>query len=241
MNRDKFIHAVRRGLSELDATQVKEILFDLDEYITEAIRSGRTEESVTAGLGSPENLARELRAQANYERWDSERSLGNLVRVIRSVAKLGLSNLFLLFPFVFYLCLLTMGYMIFGALLVGGLAFSIAIFSNHFIGWPAISAISSSHQSNPNEAGGAQDNSKNSEDAHFSFNFDTSSRQANRIETTSLGRTASSSGIMLAGGAVGLYLCIIVTRLTRNKFVRHIKRQVDLLKIHKSEFIKNSS
>ena len=137
MKQDEFIEALRRELSSLPKQAVDEIVADYREYIGDAIAAGRREEDVVAALGDPVKLARELKAQANYRQWQSRRSLGNLFRVIVSIAGLGLLNLLLLVPFILYLVVLTIGYVTFTGLTIAGIVGVVALSGHHLFSTPS--------------------------------------------------------------------------------------------------------
>jgi uncharacterized membrane protein len=138
MKQDAFIHRLRQALASLPKQEVDEIVADYREYLSDAIAAGRSEEDVVAALGDPDKLARELKAQATYRQWQARRSFGNLARVVTSIAGLGLLNVILLVPFMFYLLFLTVGYMVSSAFAIGGLVAVVAISSHHLFGWPPV-------------------------------------------------------------------------------------------------------
>lgn len=136
MKQDAFIQRLRQALGSLPKRDVDEIVADYREYIGDALSAGRTEEDVIAALGEPEKLARELKAQANFRQWEERRSFGNLMRVVGSIAGLGLLHLVLLVPFLLYMLVLTQGYVFFGALTVAGLVTLVAFGSHYVFGTP---------------------------------------------------------------------------------------------------------
>lgn len=136
MKQDAFIQRLRQALCSLPKRDVDEIVADYREYIGDALSAGRTEEDVIAALGEPEKLARELKAQANFRQWEERRSFGNLMRVVGSIAGLGLLHLVLLVPFLLYMLVLTLGYVFFGALTVAGLVTLVAFGSHYVFGTP---------------------------------------------------------------------------------------------------------
>jgi uncharacterized membrane protein len=137
MKQDGFIEALRRELSNLPKPAVDEIVADYREYIGDALAAGRREEDVVAALGDPVKLARELKAQANYRQWQSRRSVGNLFRVMMSIAGLGLLNVLLLVPFVLYLVVLTIGYVTFTGLTIAGIVGVVALSGHHLFSTPS--------------------------------------------------------------------------------------------------------
>jgi uncharacterized membrane protein len=146
MTQDAFIHQLRLELRSLPKHVVDEIVADYREYIGDALAAGRSEAEVIAALGDPVKLARELRAQASFRQWETRRSFGNLLRVIVSIAGLGLTQLILLVPFILYLTLLTCGYVVSAAMLVTGLATVLLLGSHHAFGWPLADRIPFSFQ-----------------------------------------------------------------------------------------------
>lgn len=141
MKQDAFIQRLRQALGSLPKRDVDEIVADYREYIGDALSAGRTEEDVIAALGEPEKLARELKAQANFRQWEERRSFGNLMRVVGSIAGLGLLHLVLLVPFLLYMLVLTLGYVFFGALTVAGLVTLVAFGSHYVFGTPVPGAL----------------------------------------------------------------------------------------------------
>ncbi|WP_063533764.1 DUF1700 domain-containing protein [Burkholderia sp. MSMB1589WGS] len=136
MKQDAFIQRLRQALGSLPKRDIDEIVADYREYIGDALAAGRAEEDVIAALGDPEKLARELKAQANFRQWEERRSFGNLMRVVGSIAGLGLLHLILLVPFLLYMLVLTTGYVFFGALTVAGLVTLVAFGSHYVFGTP---------------------------------------------------------------------------------------------------------
>ena len=141
MTQDAFIQQLRHELRSLPKQMVDEIVADYREYFGDALAAGRSEAEVVAALGDPVKLARELKAQATFRQWETRRSFGNLMRVVVSIAGLGLLQLFLLIPFMFYLLMLTIGYAVSGALTIAGLVTVVALGSHHLFGWPAFHSV----------------------------------------------------------------------------------------------------
>ena len=136
MKQEHFIQALRRGLANLPKKEVDEIIADYCEYIGDAVAAGRNEAEVIAALGDPAKLARELKAQACYREWESNRSISNLMRVVVSMAGLGVINFLLFFPFMVYLLLLTTGYMLSVGLMIAGVVMVIGAGGNKLFNWP---------------------------------------------------------------------------------------------------------
>lgn len=95
MNRANFLAELRMGLSGLPASEIEETVADYDMHFSEGKAAGRSEAAIANALGDPARLAKELRAEAGFRRWESERSPGSLVGAI--IALLGLATLDLIF------------------------------------------------------------------------------------------------------------------------------------------------
>ncbi|HEX3756557.1 MAG TPA: DUF1700 domain-containing protein [Rhizomicrobium sp.] len=91
MTRDEFIGDLRAGLTGLRPQDIDDIIADYQSHFSDGRAAGRSEEEIAASLGDPGRLARELRVEAGFKRWQSERSAGNLGGII--VALLGLATI----------------------------------------------------------------------------------------------------------------------------------------------------
>jgi uncharacterized membrane protein len=120
MNRATFMNELRAGLSGLHSQDVNEILADYDSHFADGAAHGRSEDEVAQALGDPARLARELRAEAGFKRWENDRSAGNLLGVIFALIGLATLDLVFLLPL-----LLVVGVMIF-AFGIAFLAFIVA-------------------------------------------------------------------------------------------------------------------
>jgi uncharacterized membrane protein len=118
MNRAMFLSELRMGLSGLPHQEIEETIADYESHFSEGMAAGRSEAAIATALGDPARLARELKAEAGFRRWETERSPGSLVGAV--VALLGLATLDLIFlvPFV---CAV-------GAILIAMFAVAIALF-----------------------------------------------------------------------------------------------------------------
>ena len=74
MTRADFMAKLRRGLVGMPAATIEDIASDYDTHFADGLANGRTEAAVADALGSPDRLARELRAEAGLKRWEEERT-----------------------------------------------------------------------------------------------------------------------------------------------------------------------
>ncbi|MDR3439771.1 HAAS signaling domain-containing protein [Telmatospirillum sp.] len=124
MNKAKFINKVKSSLGDVPKDQLDEILADYEEYFSDGLASGRTEEEIAKGLGDPAKIAKELRAEIRIQQWQKKKSVGNLGRVVLGLAALGSLNLFLAIPMLLMMILLTASYGVSVLLILVGLAAS---------------------------------------------------------------------------------------------------------------------
>ena len=117
MNRAHFMAQLRDGLSGMHHTDISDILADYESHFADGAADGRSQEEVAAALGDPARLARELRAEIGFRRWEENRNAGNFVGVV--LALLGLATI----DFVILLPLLCILAAVFFGLSVACLAF----------------------------------------------------------------------------------------------------------------------
>ena len=99
MTRNEFMTRLRQGLIGLNPDYIREIMGDYETHFDVGRESGRSEEEIASALGDPGRLARELRAEAGFQRWESARTPGNLMGAVLALMGLATVDLFLLLPF----------------------------------------------------------------------------------------------------------------------------------------------
>ena len=98
MTRAEFLSRLRLNLGGLPKEKIDEVIADYESHFQEGLSAGRSEEEVAAALGDPQRLARELRADIGFRRWETERSPGSLLGVIAALVGLATLDLFFLLP-----------------------------------------------------------------------------------------------------------------------------------------------
>ena len=128
MNRANFIAQLRAGLSGLHQGDVNDVIADYESHFADGVAAGRSEDQVAEALGDPARLARELRAEIGFKRWEQERSAGNFVGVVLALIGLATIDILFLLPVLgfmlavfFVLTLVCIGCLISGAALLGNL------------------------------------------------------------------------------------------------------------------------
>src|SRR5689334_14696958 len=103
MKRAHFMAQLRDGLAGLHHTDIGDIISDYERHFAHGAADGRTEDEISAALGDPARLARELRAEAGFRRWEENRSAGNFMGVVLALLGLATIDFIILLPL---LCIL---------------------------------------------------------------------------------------------------------------------------------------
>jgi len=99
MTRNEFMTRLRQGLVGLDPDYIRDVMNDYETHFEDGEKSGRSEQEIAAALGDPGRLARELRAEAGFQRWENARTPGNLVGAMLALMGLATVDVIFLFPF----------------------------------------------------------------------------------------------------------------------------------------------
>src|SRR5512147_2835431 len=107
-NEQEFIRILRGRLDgTLPKEELDDIVSDYAEHFSIGRSNGRTDEELWRALGSPEDLAREIRAMHLVRKAECDRSAKNLTHAVIATIGLGLFNLvFVLVPFIILALLL---------------------------------------------------------------------------------------------------------------------------------------
>ena len=109
MNRAHFMAQLRDGLSGLHHSDIGDILSDYESHFADGAADGRTEDEVSAALGDPARLARELRAEVGFKRWEERPSAGNFMGVVLALLGLATIDFIILLPLLCFLAALFFG------------------------------------------------------------------------------------------------------------------------------------
>ena len=97
MTRSEFLGTLRRRLAGLPADEIDDLVGDYATHFAEGIAAGRSEAEIAAALGDPMRLARELRAEAGFRRWEEARTPANFFAVLFAfLALIAVDFMFLL-------------------------------------------------------------------------------------------------------------------------------------------------
>ncbi len=115
MNKEIFLNQLKIELSDLPQEEVLDIIRDQEELIRDAVMAGRSEEDVVISMGSPNQLAKSLKAESRIDRVAQQSSLPkqfkSLFGAIAAILILAPFNLiFILGPFLFVVAMVLTGW-----------------------------------------------------------------------------------------------------------------------------------
>ncbi len=119
MTRSEFLDTLRRRLSGVPAEDVDDVIADYDAHFADGVAAGRSEAEIASALGDPIRLARELRAEAGFRRWETERTPANFRAALFGLIALLAVDFILLLPVLVSLC--------FAVLIAGIVALSLCL------------------------------------------------------------------------------------------------------------------
>jgi uncharacterized membrane protein len=93
----------------LPTDELEDIISDYSEHFSIGKANGRTDEELWRSLGSPEDIAREIRVMHLVKKAEDDRSCKNIFHAVIATLGLGLFNLvFVLVPFILLVMMLLM-------------------------------------------------------------------------------------------------------------------------------------
>jgi uncharacterized membrane protein len=101
-NEQEYLRILKSRLAgTLPGDELDDLLSDYSEHFRIGKANGRSEEELFRSLGSPEDVAREIRATHLVKKAECQKTCGNLFHAVFATIGLGLFNLvFVLLPFI---------------------------------------------------------------------------------------------------------------------------------------------
>ncbi|WP_340372772.1 DUF1700 domain-containing protein [Peribacillus sp. FSL E2-0218] len=101
MNKEQFLKQLNDSLTRLSLEERQDILQDYEEYFTIGMEQGKTDQEISASLGNPKQIAKELLATYHLGQVEQTTSAGNVMRAVWAVIGLGFFNLVIVLgPFI---------------------------------------------------------------------------------------------------------------------------------------------
>ena len=129
MTKAQFLDTLRRRLAGLPPNEIDELVGDYATHFAEGMAAGRSEAEIAAALGDPMRLARELRAEVGFRRWEEARTPANFFAVLFAFLALIAVDFMFLLPLLGGLALLAfIAGLVLLALCVAGLFLTLNLF-----------------------------------------------------------------------------------------------------------------
>src|SRR5690625_5170729 len=93
MTKNNFLSQLTNLLKKLPEKERVEILQDYVDHFAFGLEEGKTEEEIVKSLGSPSQIAKEIRANYHIDQVNTSTSIGNILRATWAVIGLGFFNL----------------------------------------------------------------------------------------------------------------------------------------------------
>lgn len=123
MNKKQFLSKLDSSLKKLPSSERQDILQDFEEHFAIGMEEGKTEEQISALLGSPQQIAKDMVASYHLERVEGTATIGNMMRAVAAIIELGFFNLVIVLgPFIAL-----------AAVIIAGWALSIALIASPLI------------------------------------------------------------------------------------------------------------
>ena len=139
MTKAEFLDTLRRRLAGLPQSEIDELLGDYATHFADGMAAGRSEAEIAEALGDPMRLARELRAEAGFRRWETERTPASFFAVLFGFVALVAVDFVFLLPLLGGLVLFTLiAAIVLLALCIAGIVLLAKLFS-----WDGLFAVHS--------------------------------------------------------------------------------------------------
>lgn len=101
MNKDQFLTELNGALKRISSEEREDVLQDFEEHFAIGAEEGKTEEQISAALGSPKQIAKEMLATYHLKKVETTTTTGNIIRAVWAVIGLGFFNLVIVLgPFI---------------------------------------------------------------------------------------------------------------------------------------------
>lgn len=133
MNKEQFLKQLESGLKKLSLEERQDILQDYEEYFAIGVEKGKSEEQISASLGQPKQIAKELLATFHIEMVEQTTSAKNVLSAVWAVIGLGFFNfLIVLAPFCALVCIVLSGWLVSAGFILSPLGILINLFLGQF-------------------------------------------------------------------------------------------------------------
>lgn len=129
MTRAEFLDTLRRRLAGLPKSEIDDLVGDYAAHFADGMAAGRSEPEIAEALGDPMRLARELRAEAGFRRWEEAPTPTNFFAVLFGFLALVAVDFVFLLPLLFGLGIATLvASLLMLGLCIAGLVLALGLF-----------------------------------------------------------------------------------------------------------------
>lgn len=122
MNKDEYIGKLNKLLRKLPKKEREDIISDYEEHFIIGVEKGRSAEEISEALGSPKNIAKQIKAEYMLRKAEDKQSAGSVFEAALATAGLGIFNLiFVAVPAMFLIAILLTLFVLGGAMVFGGI------------------------------------------------------------------------------------------------------------------------
>lgn len=122
MRQEQFMSSLSHYLKPLSHVEREDILQDFKEHFINGLADGKTEKDISASLGSPEQIAKDMLANYHLEKATKTATTGNVFRAVWAAIGLSFFNLIIVLgPFIALVAIIFSGW-------VSGASFVVAPF-----------------------------------------------------------------------------------------------------------------
>jgi uncharacterized membrane protein len=100
MNKEEYINKLKNLVKDMPLDDREDIISDYEEHFRIGMENGRSEEEISAALGDPNAILKNIKAEHIIKKAENKPSFGRMMEAVLAAAGLGIFNLiFVLGPF----------------------------------------------------------------------------------------------------------------------------------------------
>ena len=127
MNKEKFLEDLKEKLKQLPKEDLDVLMQDFQDHFQIGLDEGRNEEDIIKSLGSPETIAKHVKAYMLIEQAQDNSGIGNFIKALIATFSIGFFNIVFISGILIGFCILLFAFFLAaGAIVFAGM---LAIFS----------------------------------------------------------------------------------------------------------------
>ncbi|MBP3950718.1 HAAS signaling domain-containing protein [Bacillus suaedae] len=111
MTKNQFLTQLESSLTQLSVEERQDIILDFEEHFAIGKEQGKPEEEISASLGSPQTIARDMIATYHLDKMQTSATIGNILRAVWAIIGLSFFNLIIVIgPFIALVAIVLAGW-----------------------------------------------------------------------------------------------------------------------------------